>query len=234
MSELTDGRETLSDVLLFVPSIVRDNENRKHERFFELEMDKVIYLLSGAAFLEGNIEIEKKANEEQWARFNISMPVDTFNDTYVFLIDSNEKSRVIFMDNKGECYQSFMDKGYIDKIFCQLYKELNSFYEENSETNATGRLSKCFGKYEYKLGESIMSLNEEFMQSLSAEIREHHDSLLILRECLLKFKTAGMDKDSMIKSLDEFRNDCDAKTEDILLELMDFVTGYCNPNLSIF
>lgn len=79
-----------------------------------------------------------------------------------------------------------------------------------------------------------MSLNEEFMQSLSAEIREHHDSLLILRECLLKFKTAGMNKDSMIKSLDEFRNDCDAKTEDILLELMDFVTGYCNPNLSIF
>lgn len=63
-----DDGETLSDVLLFIPSIVRDNENRKHERFFELEMDKVIYLLSGAAFLEGNIEIEKKANEEQWAR----------------------------------------------------------------------------------------------------------------------------------------------------------------------
>ena len=125
-----DDGETLSDVLLFIPSIVRDNENRKHERFFELEVDKVIYLLSGAAFLEGNIEIEKKANEEQWTRFSISMPVNTFNDTYAFLIDSDEKSRVIFMDNKGECHQSFMDKGYIDKIFCQLYKELNSFYEE--------------------------------------------------------------------------------------------------------
>lgn len=55
-----DDGETLSDVLLFIPSIVRDNENRKHEGFFELEMDKVIYLLSGAAFLDGNIEIEKK------------------------------------------------------------------------------------------------------------------------------------------------------------------------------
>ncbi|MCM1127897.1 MAG: immunity 42 family protein [Lachnospiraceae bacterium] len=125
-----DDRETLSDILLFIPSIVRDNGNRKHERLFGLKMDKVIYLLSGAAFLDGNMEIEKNANEEQWTRFNISMPVNTFNDTYTFLIDSNEKSRVIFMDNKGECHQSFMDKGYIDKILYQLYMELNSFYEE--------------------------------------------------------------------------------------------------------
>lgn len=45
---------------------------------------------------------------------------------------------------------------------------------------------------------------------------------------------AGMDKDSMIKSMEKFRDDCDAQTEDILLELMDFVTGYCNPDLSVF
>lgn len=79
-----------------------------------------------------------------------------------------------------------------------------------------------------------MSLNEEFMQLLSAEIKEHHDDLLTLRECLLKFKTAGMDKDSMIRGMEKLRNECDAKIEDILLGLMDFVTGYCNPNLSIF
>lgn len=79
-----------------------------------------------------------------------------------------------------------------------------------------------------------MSLNEEFMQSLSKEIRNHHSNLMILHECLIKFKSVGMDKDSMIKNLEELRNNCDAETEDILLELMDFVTGYCNPNLSIF
>lgn len=53
-------------------------------------------------------------------------------------------------------------------------------------------------------------------------------------ECLLKFKSFGMDKDSMIRNLEELRNGSDTTTEDILLELMDFVVGYCNPNLSIF
>lgn len=43
-----------------------------------------------------------------------------------------------------------------------------------------------------------------------------------------------MDKDSMIRNLEELRNGSDTTTEDILLELMDFVVGYCNPNLSIF
>ncbi len=79
-----------------------------------------------------------------------------------------------------------------------------------------------------------MSLNEEFMQVLSAEIRKHHNNVLVLRECLLKFKIDGMDKDSMIKNLEELRNISDSEVEDILLELMDFVVGYCKPNLAIF
>lgn len=79
-----------------------------------------------------------------------------------------------------------------------------------------------------------MSLNEEFMQMLSVEINNHHNSLSMLRECLINFKNAGMDKDCMINNLEELRNASDSDKEDVLLELMDFVVGYCNPNLSIF
>lgn len=79
-----------------------------------------------------------------------------------------------------------------------------------------------------------MSLNEEFMQSLLVEIRNPYNNLLILHECLIKFKNVGMDKDSMIKNLEELRKNCDEEKEDVLLELMDFVTGHCNPKLSIF
>ena len=78
-----------------------------------------------------------------------------------------------------------------------------------------------------------MTLNEEFMKVLSVEIEEKNN-LLVLHKCLMKFKNAGMDKESMIKSLKELRNSSDSETEDVLLELMDFVVGYCNPNLSIF
>lgn len=79
-----------------------------------------------------------------------------------------------------------------------------------------------------------MSLNKEFTQLLPVEIKNHHNDLLILRECLIRFKNKGMDKDSMLENLEELRSRSDSETEDILLELMDFVTGYCNPNLAIF
>lgn len=79
-----------------------------------------------------------------------------------------------------------------------------------------------------------MSLNDEFKLLLLSEIKNDRNNLLVLRECLLKFKSFGMDKDSMIGNLEELRNGSDTTTEDILLELMDFVVGYCNPDLSIF
>jgi len=79
-----------------------------------------------------------------------------------------------------------------------------------------------------------MSLNKDFIQLLPVEINNHHDNLLIIRECLIKFKNDGMDKDSMLENLEKLRSESDSETEDILLELMDFVVGYCNPNLSIF
>ena len=79
-----------------------------------------------------------------------------------------------------------------------------------------------------------MSLNDEFKLLLLSEIKNDRNNLLVLRECLLKFKSFGMDKDSMIRNLEELRNGSDTTTEDILFELMDFVVGYCNPDLSIF
>ena len=79
-----------------------------------------------------------------------------------------------------------------------------------------------------------MPLNEEFKQLLLSEIEDNHNNLLILRECLLKFKSFGMDRDSMLRNLEELRNDIDTETEDILLELMDYVAGWCNPDSSVF
>ena len=85
-----------------------------------------------------------------------------------------------------------------------------------------------------KIGENKMSLNNEFIQLLPVEIKNHHNDLMILRECLIGFKNNGMDKDSMLANLEKLRSGSDSETEDILLDLMDFVVGFCNPNLSIF
>lgn len=79
-----------------------------------------------------------------------------------------------------------------------------------------------------------MTLNEEFIKVLSVKIKEESNNLLVLHKCLVKFKSAGMDKDCMIKCLKELRNSSESETEDVLLELMDFIVGYCNPDLSIY
>lgn len=84
------------------------------------------------------------------------------------------------------------------------------------------------------LGGDIILLNNEFCQVLLFEIKRHQNDLESFRECLIRFKNKGIDKDSMYESLEKLRSYSDFETEDVLLELMDFVVGYCNPNLSIF
>lgn len=78
------------------------------------------------------------------------------------------------------------------------------------------------------------ALEDEFVQLLSVEIKNHYDELLFLREILIRFKNNGMNKDSMYENLEKLRSISDSETEDIILELMDFVVGYCNSGLSIF
>lgn len=52
-----------------------------------------------------------------------------------------------------------------------------------------------------------------------------------LRELLVTFKDKGMSKDSMTRCLDQLRG---VEADDILLELLDFVVGFCRPELDIF
>ena len=81
--------------------------------------------------------------------------------------------------------------------------------------------------------ESEILLREKFKEQLLAQIKAHKD-VLVLREFLVTFKNNGMDKESMLENLEELREESTSATEDILLELMDFVAGFCNPRLSIF
>lgn len=74
----------------------------------------------------------------------------------------------------------------------------------------------------------------EFLRLLPLEISEHPNDLHLLRECLTEVKNRGMEKDAMIINLEKLALESDDKTENILLDLMDFVSGWCNLSLSIF
>ena len=70
-----------------------------------------------------------------------------------------------------------------------------------------------------------MSINEEFKQSLILQMKSENNGLLQLREFLVNYKNCGMDEESMYRNLEEMRSSSDDETEDVLLELMDFVGG---------
>lgn len=80
-----------------------------------------------------------------------------------------------------------------------------------------------------------MSLDIEFLKILPEVIEKHEYSLHALHGILKSFKEKGMSKDSMLENLKKLRETSDLETkEDIFLELMDFVVGFCNPDSSIF
>ena len=80
-----------------------------------------------------------------------------------------------------------------------------------------------------------MSLSDEFLQLLSLEIEKQHGDLSALRKFLIRFRDNGMDKETMLENMEELRGrSASGETEDILLELMDFIIGWCNPGQSIF
>ncbi|MBQ7776515.1 MAG: hypothetical protein IJ379_11410 [Lachnospiraceae bacterium] len=80
-----------------------------------------------------------------------------------------------------------------------------------------------------------MTLNEEFMIVLSAELKRSPNDLDKPYEYLCEFRDRGMDKDSMYENLEKLRMSCDSEAEeDTVLDLMDFVSGWCSPHCSIF
>lgn len=118
----------LSDVLVFLPQVVKDNGNRKHERFFHMKKEDVCYLLGGQAYLDSE-KYEEIALKETWARFNIGLGLDVFNDVIINLIDDEKKSRIVFSYSEG-IFEFYLEKGVVDNVFFYFYKEFDSLYEE--------------------------------------------------------------------------------------------------------
>lgn len=74
----------------------------------------------------------------------------------------------------------------------------------------------------------------QFLQQLTVEIKEHPHDLQIFHETLRRFKEQGMSKDRMQQNLEKLRQESDPATEDILRDLMDYVSGWCNPSLAVY
>ncbi len=79
-----------------------------------------------------------------------------------------------------------------------------------------------------------MMMDDRFKTEILNKILSTEGDILIIRETLIDFKKNGMTKSDMIRNLEELRNNQNYYVENIILDLMDFIEGFCMPNLSIF
>lgn len=71
---------------------------------------------------------------------------------------------------------------------------------------------------------------QKLLDCVKKEILSNKD-LLEIRKVLVYFKNKGMPQNCMYDCLQKLRY---LDEEDIILELMDFVVGFCKPELAIY
>ena len=75
-----------------------------------------------------------------------------------------------------------------------------------------------------------MDLKTELLTGVENEL-----SLSELLEILREFKREGGSQSDALSALEVLRNQLnEEKSEDVVLELMDFVTGFCSPHMRLW
>lgn len=124
-----DEGVTISDLFWNIQDLVRDNGKRVHNELFQLELEELFQRLNSTLFGNGNEQYNEISELEIWARFNIGLNVDIFRGYKVFLVESENKARIISSDKKGIINQYYIEKGVVDKLFIKFFNELNKVYE---------------------------------------------------------------------------------------------------------
>ena len=82
-------------------------------------------------------------------------------------------------------------------------------------------------------GDNTM-LVDEFREEIRIEINAGNIKI----ETLKKYKQLGIDQDTMYSVLESFRAEMrlknDEETEDMIMDNMDFVCGWCSPHMKIY
>ena len=78
-------------------------------------------------------------------------------------------------------------------------------------------------------------IREEFRRIVLQSVVRGESDYSVLHGYLVEFKGKGMNKQEMCDDLEELRKHVQTEAqEDLLLDLMDFVVGYCHPKWHVF
>lgn len=119
---------SLRDVLLQMHLILSDAGKRHTQRFVGLPKDELFTTLWNALYGDENPEVDDIANDECWAKHNITLPVDVFDNVRVFQFDEGSASRILWRSITQHCasavYEVRIPTGFAETVFSQLSKLL--------------------------------------------------------------------------------------------------------------
>jgi len=77
------------------------------------------------------------------------------------------------------------------------------------------------------------TINDKIVQILNSS-KPHDEVLSALRDFVEKLRKEGETKEAVLARMQELRSSVsDEQQEDILLEIMDFLVGWCSPHAKI-
>lgn len=128
---------SLRDILILIESIVSDNENRVNKDLFELSAGELFIKLNDALYGDSS-QFEEIALEETWARFNVNFTIDIFNNWKMFLVENQDKARLVFKNlcedaHNGGVHQIELKKGEFDEVIYKAYEEMGRIFDIENE-----------------------------------------------------------------------------------------------------
>lgn len=128
---------SLRDVLFQMKNIIRDVGNRENDILFALDKASLFHRLNSTLYGCEESPYYDLSIKETWARFNINIPVDVFDDWKMFIIENQEKLRIIAKkfekDDNSDIYEFLLKPGEFDQVILRAYEELNNIYDQEDK-----------------------------------------------------------------------------------------------------
>ena len=116
-------------VLIVLRSVVRDNGNRENPSLFKLTTEELFRRLDSVLYGKTNSEYERLAQQEGWARFEVHLPLDIFDQWKVYLIDSPPEARIVYSSIGESPVEVNLSAGIFDKVIIDVFNALLDTYE---------------------------------------------------------------------------------------------------------
>ena len=123
---------SLRDIFFMMETIIRHKANRTDKNLYDLPLNELYEKLDKALYGCESSRYDDTAYEEQWIRFDVTLPVDIFDDWKIFLIENMGKARVIVgKTNPNDniyIYEVMLKSGEFDDVIGKTYEALNKLY----------------------------------------------------------------------------------------------------------